>query len=117
MEKSGKDKTQGWVIDPTRWVEEWRRIHPVKPAQCVASSIDAPVRTVEKWFSGESRPSFDWFGPILCAYGLSFVAAGMASPAPWLDDAAREEQRARLLEQRQAIDAQLAEHWQRRARA
>ncbi|GLS45112.1 hypothetical protein GCM10007884_31010 [Methylobacterium brachythecii] len=117
MRKSGLEDTQGWVIDPQLWVDEWRRIHPVKTAQCVAEQLNAPVRTVEKWLSGESRPSFDWFGPILCAYGLGFVAAGMPNPAPWLDDHARDERRAAILAKRQALDEQLAADWNRRANA
>ena len=115
MRKSGKSEAQGWVINPTSWIDEWRRLHPVKPVQCVAERINAPVRTVEKWFSGDSRPSFDWFGPILCAYGLGFVVAGMARPAPWLDDMAREERRAALLARRREIDEALEADWKRRA--
>ena len=115
MRKSGRKNTQGWVIKPQHWVEEWKRLYPTKPAQCVADQLNAPLRTVEKWFSGETRPSFDWFGPILCQYGLSFVIGGMADPTPWLDDLAREERTRRLLAERQSIDAMLAEDWQRRA--
>jgi hypothetical protein len=89
-------------------------MYPVKPAQCVADRLNAPIRTVEKWFAGESRPSFDWFGPILCAYGLAFVVAGIPAPTPWLDDAARADRHARLMAKREAIDAQMAADWQRR---
>ena len=114
MEKSGLNGTQGWVIDTQVWVENWRKLYPHKPARRVAADLKAPVRTVEKWFTGESRPSFDWFGPILNRYGLAFVVAGMARPLPWLDDLAREERKRQLLAERQAIDAMLAEDWQRR---
>ncbi len=115
MKRSGESATLGWSIHPQGWVDEWRRLHPVKPVQCVAGRIGAPIKTVEKWFSGESRPSLDWVGPILNAYGLSFIVTGMAAPAPWLNDAARDERRARLLAQREEIDAALAEDWNRRA--
>ncbi|WP_336488320.1 hypothetical protein [Methylobacterium nigriterrae] len=114
MRKSGGNLTKGWEINPQRWVDEWRRIHPVKPAQCVAENLSAPPKTVEKWFAGTSRPSFDWFGPILCVYGLGFVVGGIPAPTPWLDDAAREERRQQLLAAREDIDAKLAACWQER---
>src|ERR1700712_5898656 len=105
MRNSSGNSVKGWEIDPQTWVDEWRRMHPVKPAQCVASNLNAPLKTVEKWFAGTSRPSFDWFGPILCAYGLGFVVAGIPAPTPWLDDAAREERRQKLLAAPQGIAA------------
>ena len=114
MRKSGGNVTQGWEINPQLWVEEWRRIHPIKPAQCVAENLSAPLKTVEKWFAGTSRPSFDWFGPILCVYGLGFVVGGMSAPTPWLDDAAREERRQQLIAAREDIDAKLVACWQER---
>ena len=117
MRKSGRDDTLGWVIHTQHWVVEWKKLYPSKPAHCVAERLNAPVRTVEKWFSGEARPSFDWFGPILCAYGLGFVIGGMSDPAPWLDNLAREERTQRLMAERQAIDAQLAADWKRRKHA
>lgn len=114
VRKSGCIDTQGWVIRPQCWVDEWRKLHPNKPAQCVAERLNAPVRTVEKWFTGESKPSFDWFGPILCAYGLGFVVAGIPEPTSALSDAAREEYRQHLLAERENIDAQLAAAWRER---
>jgi len=117
MRKSGYDDTQGWVIEPQRWVAQWRQLHPVKPAHCVAEAINAPPRTVEKWFSGEAKPSLDYVGPILNRYGLAFVVGAMANPLPWLDDLAREERKLKLLAERQAIDDMLAEDWQRRSQA
>ncbi|WP_244625641.1 hypothetical protein [Methylobacterium mesophilicum] len=96
---------------------QWRQIHPVKTAQCVAESINAPARTVEKWFSGEAKPSVDYVGPILNRYGLGFIVGAMAAPLPWLDNLAREERKLKLLAERQAIDAMLAEDWQRRTGA
>lgn len=113
MRKSGTEESQGWVIKPQLWVEQWHKLHPVKPAQCVAEAIDAPVRTVEKWFAGEAKPSLDYVGPILNRYGLAFVVGAMAAPLPWLDDLAREERKRKLLAERQAIDAMLAEDWRR----
>lgn len=113
MRKSGPSDTQGWVIEPRTWVAQWRKMHPVKPAQCVATEINAPIRTVEKWFSGEAKPSLDYVGPILNRYGLGFVIGAMAAPLPWLDDLAREERKQKLLAERQAIDAMLAEDWRR----
>lgn len=115
MGKSGGADTQGWVIKPQHWVAQWRQIHPVKPVQCVAESLNAPPRTVEKWFSGEAKPSLDYVGPILNRYGLAFIVGAMAAPLPWLDDLAREEQTRALLAKREALDAQLAEAWARRA--
>lgn len=117
MRKSGTEDTQGWVIKPQLWVDQWRKMHPVAPAKCVARDIDAPVRTVEKWFSGEAKPSLDYVGPILNRYGLAFVVGAMANPLPWLDDLAREERKLKLLAERQAIDAMLAEDCQRRTGA
>jgi len=114
MRKSGCDDTQGWVIKPHRWVEQWRELYPSKAAQCVATDLGAPLRTVEKWFSGESKPSFEYWGPILNRYGLAFVVGAMSAPLPYLDDLAREDRKRRLLAERQAIDVMLAEDWQRR---
>lgn len=116
MRKSGADDTQGWVIDTQVWVDAWRRMYPSKPAMQVAKALSARPRTVEKWFSGEAKPSFEYWGKILNRYGLGFVVSGMAKPLPHLDDLAREERRARLLAERQAIDAMLAEDWERRQR-
>lgn len=113
MRKSGTEESRGWVIKPQLWVDQWHKLHPVKPAQCVAEAIDAPVRTVEKWFAGEAKPSLDYVGPILNRYGLAFVVGAMAAPLPWLDDLAREERKRKLLAERQAIDAMLAEDWRR----
>ncbi|MFY9293318.1 MAG: hypothetical protein WAP03_21855 [Methylorubrum rhodinum] len=115
MRESGGNDTQGWVIDTQVWVDAWRRMYPSKSALMVARDLDAPARTVEKWFSGEAKPSFDYWGKILNRYGLGFVVAGMATPLPHLDDLAREERRARLIAERQSIDALLAEDWQRRS--
>lgn len=114
MRKSGQDDTQGWVIRPQRWVQQWRRIHPTKTAQCVAANIGAPLRTVEKWFSGEAKPSLDYVGQIVGVYGFGFLVGAMLCPPPHLDDLAREERKQRLLAERQAIDAMLAEDWQQR---
>ncbi|KNY21713.1 hypothetical protein AKJ13_15890 [Methylobacterium sp. ARG-1] len=116
MRKSGSSDTQGWVIEPQRWVAQWRQIHPVKAAQCVAEAINAPARTVEKWFSGEAKPSLDYVGPILNRYGLAFVVGAMANPVPWLDDLAREERKLKLLAERRAIDEMLAEDFRRASR-
>ncbi len=113
MRKSGIGDTQGWVIKPQLWVDQWRKLHPVKPVQCVAEAINAPARTVEKWFAGEAKPSLDYVGPILNRYGLGFIVGAMAAPLPWLDDLAREERKRKLLAERQAIDAMLAEDWRR----
>ena len=117
MRKSGETDTQGWVIKPQLWVDQWRRMYPASPAKSVASDLDAPIRTVEKWFSGEAKPSLEYVGPILNRYGLGFVVGAMTAPLPWLDDLAREERRRSLLAEREAIDAMLAEDWQRRAGA
>lgn len=111
MRKSGGTDTQGWVIKPRLWVDQWRRMYPASTAKCVAADLQAPIRTVEKWFSGEAKPSLDYVGPILNRYGLSFVVGAMAAPLPWLDDLAREERKQKLLAERQAIDAMLAEDW------
>ncbi|WP_251982367.1 hypothetical protein [Methylobacterium sp. B1] len=91
-------------------------MHPAKPAACVAREINAPIRTVEKWFKGETKPSLDYVGPILNRYGLAFVVGAMANPLPWLDDLAREERKLKLLAERQAIDDMLAEDWRRAQR-
>lgn len=111
MRKSGLNDTQGWVIKTQRWVEQWRQLHPNKPALCVAERIGAPNRTVEKWFSGEAKPSLDYIGQIVGAYGLGFVVHAMANPPTHLDDLAREERRLNLMAERQSIDAMLAEDW------
>ncbi len=116
MRESGSNDTQGWVIEPQRWVDQWRKMHPAKPAACVAREINAPIRTVEKWFKGETKPSLDYVGPILNRYGLAFVVGAMANPLPWLDDLAREERKLKLLAERQAIDDMLAEDWRRAQR-
>ncbi len=113
MRKSGHTDTQGWVIKPQAWVDQWRRIYPASTAKRVAADLQAPIRTVEKWFSGEAKPSLDYVGPILNRYGLAFVVGAMAAPLPWLNDLAREETKRQLLAERQAIDALLAEDWQR----
>lgn len=108
MRRSGVKVAHFAAIDSQLWVDEWRRIHPVKPQQCVADMLDAPVRTVEKWFNGSARPSFDWWGPIMHSYGPEFFAAGMHTPPEWLDNAARLERKQRLLQQKADIDARLA---------
>jgi len=116
MRKSGHTDTQGWVINPQAWVDQWRRIYPASTAKRVASDLQAPIRTVEKWFSGEAKPSLEYVGPILNRYGLAFVVGAMANPLPWLDDLAREERKQKLLAERQAIDDMLAEDWRRASR-
>lgn len=114
MRESGGKHTQGWVIDPAYWVVQWRQIHPFKTAQCVAENLNASPRTVEKWFSGEAKPSLDYVGPILNRYGLAFIVGAMAAPLPWLDDLAREEETRALEAKKEALDAKLAEAWARR---
>lgn len=99
--------TQRWVIDTQCWVDGWRRMYPHKPAYYVARDLGAPLRTVEKWFTGEAGPGRSLFGPVLCQYGLAFVLSGMPSPADHLRDLARAETRARLLAEREAIDTLL----------
>lgn len=116
MRKSGHTDTQGWVIKPQAWVDQWRRIYPASTAKRVAADLQAPIRTVEKWFSGEAKPSLEYVGPILNQYGLAFVVGAMANPLPWLDDLAREERKQKLLAERQAIDEMLAEDWRRAQR-
>ena len=108
MRRSGGKFAHFAAIESQLWVDEWRKIHPVKPQQCVADMLDAPVRTVEKWFTGTARPSFDWWGPIMHSYGPEFFAAGMRTPPAWLDSAARRERKLRLLQQKADIDARLA---------
>ena len=117
MRKSGGTDTQGWVIKPQLWVDQWRRMYPASTAKRVAADLQAPIRTVEKWFSGDAKPSLDYVGPILNCYGLSFIVGAMTAPLPWLDDLAREERKLKLLAERQAIDAMLAEDWQQRTGA
>lgn len=107
MRESGaKAPKVGW-IDAQLWVEEWRRLHPVKPVHCVAGRLDAPARTVEKWFAG-AAPSLAWFGAILAAYGPGFVLAGMRNPPAWLNDAARREKRERLMQAQAQLEAEIA---------
>ena len=109
MRNSREDHTQYWVIDVQILANAWRRMYPTKTAQMVAHDVKAPARTVEKWLSGEAKPSFDYWGKILNRYGLGFVVSGMTKPLPHLDDLAREERKAFLMAERQRIDAMLAE--------
>lgn len=110
MRNPRQDDTQGWVIDTQVWVQAWRKMYPSNTAKRVAGDVNAPARTVEKWLSGEAKPSFDYWGKILNRYGLGFVVKGMANPLPHLDDLAREERRAFLMAERERIDALLAEN-------
>lgn len=114
VSKSGPDQVQGWTINSQHWSEQWKRLHPVKTAECVSERIGAPVSTVKKWLKGEVKPSLDYVGPILNRYGLAFIVGAMASPLPWLDDLAREEETRALEAKREALDAKLAEAWARR---
>lgn len=114
MRKSGPDEIQGWIIQVQHWSSQWKRIHPIKTAECVSEQIGAPVTTVKKWLKGEVKPSLDYVGPILNRYGLAFVVGAMEAPLPWLDDLAREEETRALMAKREALDAKLAEAWARR---
>ncbi len=114
MSKSGPDEVQGWTINSQHWSNQWKRLHPVKTAECVSARIGAPISTVKKWLAGEVKPSLDYVGPILNRYGLAFVVGAMAAPLPWLDDLAREEETRALLAKREALDARLADAWERR---
>ncbi|AWN43139.1 hypothetical protein [Methylobacterium durans] len=90
-------------------MDEWRRLHPLKPVQTVAGNLGAPARTVEKWFSGQACPSLVWVGPIFSAYGPEFLVAGMRSPPAWLREAARQEKRRRLAAVRAAVDSEFSD--------
>ena len=109
MRNSGAKSRKLGMIDTQLWVNEWRRVHPVKPAAAVADMLGAPVRTVEKWFSGQSSPSLTWIGPIFCAYGASFVLAGMRNPPMWLREADRQERRARLAQMQAELEAEFSD--------
>jgi len=108
VRKSGRKARNHGAFDTQLWVSEWRRLHPSKPVATVADAIGAPSRTVEKWFNGGS-PALRWVGPIFCAYGATFVAAGMRNAPSWLREASRREQRERLALMQQALDAEFSD--------
>lgn len=108
MGRATKTRTRSGVIDHQLCVAEWRRRHPVGTAASVAARIGAHVRTVENWLHGVSRPNGMWLGIIIAVYGPDFLAAVMTDPPDWLVEAGRQMERARLLEEREALAARLA---------
>lgn len=109
MRNSGSKFRKVGMFDTQLWVDEWRRVHPIKPAALVAQNLGAPVRSVEKWFSGEASPSLKWIGPIFTMYGATFVLRGMRNPPAWLCEASRREQRERVAILQNAIDAEFSD--------
>lgn len=78
-------------------VAEWlRRRWPERTAVNAAASLGASHRTVERWLSGETTPSFLWTARMIAAFGPDFLAALYESPADWLIRAQVEEERERL---------------------
>lgn len=81
------------------WAGLFRRIHPVKTAECVAAEIGAPVRSVENWIAGTAQPSLRWLRALARAYGWPVLMACFPG-LPCLSEAAHQ---ARLAEAQAAV--------------
>ena len=91
-----------------RVVEFLRRRHPVKPAECIASSVCISVSTAQKWIERSSAPSSWMLVKMIHHYGPEFLAAVMGELAPeWLNESAHTERRARIAANIQKLQAEL----------
>ncbi len=94
---------------PGRLMRFLRRRHPAKTAEAVSAAAGVPAETVRRWLrEGAVWPSGEHMISLVAAYGPALLAA-VAPPLPWLDDAARAEERARLSRESAALARRLAE--------
>ena len=70
--------------------------HPVKTAAAVAAATGLHESAVVKWLDGRSAPSSPALLVLVGTDGPSVLAAPMAQPPEWLDDAAARPRRAEI---------------------
>jgi hypothetical protein len=70
--------------------------HPLKTACSVAAATGLQEAAVAKWLDGRSAPSSPALLVLVGTYGPSVLAAAMANPPQWLDDAAAQQRRAEI---------------------
>ena len=70
--------------------------HPVKTCAAVAAATGLHESAVAKWLDGRSAPSSPALLVLVGTYGPAVLAAAMARPPQWLDDAAARQQRAEI---------------------
>jgi hypothetical protein len=70
--------------------------HPVKTAAAVAAATGLNESGIAKWLDGRSAPSSPALLVLVGTYGPSVLAAAMANPPQWLDDAAAQQRRAEI---------------------
>lgn len=74
---------------------------PRSTAYHVEAETRIPAASIENWLHRRSVPSVQHFAILVSVFGPTLLAAALASPPAWLDDAAK-------LERRREIDAQIA---------
>lgn len=70
--------------------------HPIKTAAAVAAETGLQEATVTRWLAGRSAPSSPALLVLVGTYGPSVLAAAMAHPPRWLDDATARQKRAEI---------------------
>lgn len=92
-----------------RMVRYLRRAHPVKPAECVAARTGGAISVARarKWLEHAAAPDFRALLHLIRAYGAEFLVFVIGDAPESLLEAAMAEQRARILEQRRALEAEL----------
>ncbi|OAI31106.1 hypothetical protein A1351_22030 [Methylosinus sp. R-45379] len=93
-----------------RVCEYLRRVHPQKTAEAIEARTRGAVTAARarKWFGARgSAPDFIALLHLIRAYGAEFLVFVIGDAPESLLEAAMAEQRARILEQRRALEAEL----------
>ena len=83
--------------------------HPVKTAAAVAAVTGLTESAVAKWLDGRSAPSSPALLVLVGTYGPCVLAAAMAQPPQWLDDAAARQRRAEIEAELDVLTRELRE--------
>ena len=108
MKSHGKNTKVRFLADPAALAAFWRRLYPVKTADCVADMLGAPKTTVESWLAGPSLPSTAWWFRIVDVWGPAVMVEAHVAPPAWLIALARAQTVADLEAQQRDLDARIA---------
>jgi NAD-dependent oxidoreductase involved in siderophore biosynthesis len=81
--------------------------HPVKTAAAVAAATGLNESGIAKWLDARSAPSSPALLVLVGTYGPSVLAAAMAHPPKWLDDATAQQRRAEIEAELEALNKAL----------
>jgi hypothetical protein len=84
--------------------------YPAKAAESIASDLRVPVSTARKWVSHLAPMSRGAFATAIIVHGPEFLCAALGPSAPaWLDEDARDAQRAALQSEIAEIEKRMAD--------